>query len=175
QAEYGRSSGASITLITRSGSKDFHGTAAFYKRDDAWNGNEYLRKQQCGQGDRLSCEPALYRFDNVAWTLSGPVLVPSTPFNRQRNRLFFFWSQERLARTDPGTLNLRRMPTALERSGDFSQTVDSSGRRIFLRDPQRTGSCSITTGGDGCFDGGIIPADRIDLTGQALLRLFPLP
>ena len=175
QAEYGRSSGASITLITRSGSKDFHGSAAFYKRDTAWNGNEYLRKQQCGQGDRLSCEPALYRFDNVAWTLSGPVLVPSTAFNRQRNRLFFFWSQERLARTDPGTLNLRRMPTALERAGDFSQTFDSAGRPIFIRDPLRQASCQITSGGPGCFDNSIIPGDRINQTGQALLRLFPLP
>ena len=41
QAEYGRSSGATISVVTRSGSKDFHGSAAFYKRDDAWNGNEY--------------------------------------------------------------------------------------------------------------------------------------
>ena len=41
QAEYGRSSGATITVITRSGSKDFHGSAAYYKRDDAWNGNEF--------------------------------------------------------------------------------------------------------------------------------------
>ena len=41
QAEYGRSSGATITVVTRSGSRDFHGSAAFYKRDDALNGNEY--------------------------------------------------------------------------------------------------------------------------------------
>jgi len=38
QAEYGRSSGASITVITRTGSKDFRGSAAFYKRDAALNG-----------------------------------------------------------------------------------------------------------------------------------------
>src|SRR5436189_3397383 len=50
QAEYGRSSGATITVVTRSGSKDFRGSAAFYKRDDAFNGNEYSRKQQCGLG-----------------------------------------------------------------------------------------------------------------------------
>ncbi len=78
QAEYGRSSGASITLITRSGSKDFRGSAAFYKRDTALNGNEFSRRQQCGQGDRDACEPPLYRFDNFAWTLGGPVLVPGT-------------------------------------------------------------------------------------------------
>jgi hypothetical protein len=176
QAEYGRSSGASINTITRSGSKDFRGSAAFYKRDDAWNENEYLRKQQCGQGDRLACQPSLYRFDNVAWTLGGPVLLPGTQFNRQRNRLFFFWSQELLARTDPGTLNLRRMPTALERAGDFSQTVDTAGKLIFIRDPLQQGAtCSVGAGGPGCFPGNIIPPDRIDSTGRAFLNLFPLP
>jgi hypothetical protein len=175
QAEYGRSSGASITVITRSGSKDFRGSAAFYRRDDAWNGNEYLRQQQCGQGNRLTCEPSLYRFDNVSWTLGGPILLPWTPFNRQRNRLFFFWSQEVLARTDPGTLNLRRMPTALERAGDFSQTFDSAGGRIWIRDPHRQGECNVRSGGAGCFPGNIIPPGRIDATGQALLNLFPLP
>jgi carboxypeptidase family protein len=176
QAEYGRSSGASITVITRSGSKDFRGSAAFYKRDAALNGNEYQRKQQCWQGDRLSCEAAMYRFDNVAWTLSGPILLPSTDFNRQRNRLFFFWSQDLLARTDPGTLNLRRMPTARERQGDFSQTFDSTGKGlVFIRDPQRDAVCNARTGGPGCFTNNVIPPDRIDPTGQALLKLFPLP
>ena len=42
QAEYGRSSGATISVVTRSGTRDFHGSAAFYKRDDALNGNEDL-------------------------------------------------------------------------------------------------------------------------------------
>ena len=44
QAEYGRSSGATIAIVTRSGSKTFRGSAAFYKRDDALNGNEFLRR-----------------------------------------------------------------------------------------------------------------------------------
>ena len=103
QAEYGRSSGATISVITRSGTKDFHGTAAFYKRDDDWNGNEFSRRQQCGLGVTAQCEPPLYTFDNTAWTLGGPVLVPGTEFNKGRNKLFFFWSQDILSRTDPGT------------------------------------------------------------------------
>ena len=50
QAEYGRSSGATITVVTRSGSKDFHGSAAYYKRDDALNGNEFARTAACAPG-----------------------------------------------------------------------------------------------------------------------------
>jgi Carboxypeptidase regulatory-like domain/TonB-dependent Receptor Plug Domain len=175
QAEYGRSSGATITVVTRSGSRDFRGTAAYYKRDQAFNGNEFLRRQQCDSGQTAQCDAAPYTFDNGAWTLGGPVLIPGTGFNRARNKLFFFFSQDRLGRTDPGALNQRRMPTALERRGDFSQTLDSQGRVVFIRDPLLTGNCAATTGGPACFPGNVIPANRIDPVGQSLLNLFPLP
>ena len=139
QAEYGRSSGATITVITRSGTKDWHGSAAYYKRDTSLNGNEFSRRQQCGLGVTAQCEPPLYKFDNEAWTLGGPVLIPGTGFNKGRNKLFFFFSQDILQRTDPGGLNQRRMPTALERKGDFSQTFDAQGSLVFIRDPLLAG------------------------------------
>jgi hypothetical protein len=175
QAEYGRSSGATITVVTRSGSKIFHGSAAYYKRDDAWNGNEFNRRQACATGQTASCQPPLYTFDNEAWTLGGPVLIPGSNFNRGRNKLFFFFSQDILQRTDPGGLNNRRMPTALERQGNFSQTVDTSGRRIWVRDPLLSGTCATQTGGPACFPDNIIPTNRINATAQALLNLFPMP
>jgi hypothetical protein len=175
QAEYGRSSGASITITTRSGSSVFHGSAAFYKRDDALNGNEFLRKRQCGAGEESLCTPVLYRFDNFAWTASGPVLLPGSQFNRGRNRLFFFLSHDILERLDPATLTTRRMPTAAERNGDFSATLNTSNQLIFVRDPLVIGDCNVSTGGPACFPGNRIPADRIDRTAQALLNLFPLP
>ena len=175
QAEYGRSSGATITVVTRSGSKNFHGSAAYYKRDDDWNGNEFNRRQACATGQSASCKPPLYTFDNEAWTLGGPVLIPGSSFNRGRNKLFFFFSQDILQRTDPGSLNNRRMPTALERQGNFSQTVDTSGRRIWVRDPLLSGTCATQTGGPACFADNIIPANRINPTAQALLNLFPMP
>ncbi len=63
------------------------------------------------------------------------MLVPGTGFNQNRDKLFFFFSQDLLPRNDPGTLQLSTMPTALERSGDFSQTFDSQGRVRWIRDP----------------------------------------
>ncbi len=174
QAEYGRSSGATITVVTRSGSKDFHGSAAFYKRDDAWNGNEYSRRILCPT-QPAQCDPPLYTFDNTAWTLGGPVLIPKSDFNKSRNKLFFFWSQDLLGRTDPGNLNQRRVPTALERAGDFSQTFDNQNKLIFIRDPRLTGNCAATTGGAACFANNVIPASMIDPNARALLNLFPLP
>ena len=174
QAEYGRSSGATITVVTRSGSRDFHGSAAFYKRDDEWNGNEYSRRILCSS-QPAQCDPPLYTFDNTAWTLGGPVLIPKTSFNKGRNKLFFFWSQDILARTDPGNLNQRRVPTALERNGDFSQSFDNQNRLIFIRDPRLSGNCSATTGGAACFANNLIPSSLIDPNARALLNLFPLP
>ncbi|MGH9163838.1 MAG: carboxypeptidase regulatory-like domain-containing protein [Vicinamibacteraceae bacterium] len=168
QAEYGRSSGATINVVTKSGSQEFHGSAAYYKRDDALNGNEFTRRQQ-------GLPRPLYTFDNVAWTLGGPVLLPGSSFNRSRNKLFFFWSQDVLTRTDPGSLEQRRMPTALERAGDFSQTFDSQGRLIHIRDPLRAGTCNSVDGGPACFPGNVTPTSRIEPNGQALLNLLPLP
>ena len=60
------------------------------------------------------CDPAPYEFNNGAWTLGGPVLIPGSSFNNGRNKLFFFFSQDILSRTDPGNLNQRRMPTDRE-------------------------------------------------------------
>jgi carboxypeptidase family protein len=186
QAEYGRSSGATITVVTKSGTRDFHGTAAYYKRNEAFNTNTWDRRRACDTavaagtpaGQVASCSKAPYRFDNTAWTIGGPVLLPKTGFNRNRDKLFFFFSQDLLPRNDPGTLLLSTMPTAAERAGDFSATVDSQGRRVWIKDPLLAAqglACSVTTGGPGCFPDNKIPANRISGIGQQMLGLFPLP
>ena len=176
QAEYGRSSGATITVVTKSGTRDFHGSAAYYKRSEKFNTNTWDRRRQCDAGQTASCAKAPYRFDNTAWTIGGPVLVPGTDFNHNRDKLFFFFSQDLLPRNDPGTLQLSTMPTALERAGDFSQTVNSAGQIRWIRDPNLTGlACNVNTGGPGCFPDNKIPANRINAIGQRMLNLFPLP
>src|SRR5262249_49019667 len=75
----------------------------------------------------------------------------------------------------PGPLRLYRMPTARERAGDFSQTFDSNGRLIYVKDPLSPFECPATTGGPGCFPGNVIPASRFDANALALLNLLPLP
>src|SRR5690606_16042271 len=124
QAEYGRSSGASITVITKSGSSQFHGSGAYYKRHEAFNANPWDRRRQCAEGETESCDTPRYRYDNIAWTIGGPVLIPCTSYNQNRDKLIFFFSQDLLPRTDPDNLQFGHMPTAAERAGDFSQTFD---------------------------------------------------
>lgn len=156
QAEYGRSSGGTINVVTKSGSQSFRGGGFYSKRDEAMNANEW-------QNNRFGTAKPPYRFDYTGYHVGGPITWPG--FNQNRSRLFFFWNQEFLPRTNPGTLQRRTFPTALERNGDFSQSFGVNGALLVVRDP-RTGQP---------FPGNVIPADRIDANGQALLNLFPLP
>ena len=96
---------------------------------------------------------------------------------KSKKKLFFFYSMEAPLVKRPQSVQTWRMPSALERQGDFSQTFDAQGRLINIRDPRKVGlACNAATGGPGCFDGNIIPASMINPGHmQAMLKLMPLP
>jgi hypothetical protein len=183
QAEYGRTSGATILVVTKSGTSKYSGSLAYYRRNEAYNTNTWDRELACNTataagGTSPSCAKPRYRYDNTAYTIGGPVLIPGTNFNSGRDRLFFFWSQDILPRNDPAGLQNSTMPTALERKGDFSQTVGTNGNRIWIKDPLLAAqnlACNANTGGPGCFANNMIPAERINPLGSNILNLFPLP
>jgi hypothetical protein len=108
--------------------------------------------------------------------LGGPIYIPGK-FNTDKKKLFFFWSQEYQRRTDPAASREARVPTALERAGDFSQSVDASGNRFpYIRD-YTTGLPCNAGNTSGCFAaGGVlgrIPANRLYAPGVAGLNIFP--
>jgi hypothetical protein len=180
QAEYGRAGGANIIVVTRSGTSQFHGSAAYFKRHERFNANAFDRTQTCtsaraqGQTSPL-CSPARYRYDNTAFTLGGPVLLPRSGFNRGRDTLFFFYSLDLLPRSDPFLLN-STMPSARERNGDFSQTFNNAGVLRYIRDPRTGLPCNVNTGaGGGCFASNVIPQELISPIGRQMLNMFPLP
>ena len=157
QAEYGRNYGGTITTVTKSGSREFHGGAYYFKRNEALNANTFFNNRDNVQRPR-------YRYDNPGYYIGGPVVIPG--LIKSRDKMFFFWAQEFLPRTTPVGPSRFTMPTALERMGDFSQTVESNGRPIQILDPLNNKQP---------FPGNIIPPNRIDKAGQALLNVFPLP
>jgi hypothetical protein len=176
QAEYGRAGGANIVIVTKGGSSRFHGSAAYFKRHEALNSLEWDRERTCNAtgGTSPLCEKPRYRYDNSAFTLGGPVLIPGLEFNRNRDRLFFFYSLDLLPRTDPFLVN-STMPSALERNGDFSQTFNNAGVLRHIRAPFTGLSCNVNSGGPGCFPGNVIPQNRIHPMGRQMLNFFPLP
>lgn len=157
QAEYGRTSGANVQLISKSGTRDFHGGGSYYKRHEQWNANDFFN-------NRLGRPISRYRYNTWNYNLGGPAYIPNV-FNRNRDKLFFFWSQEGwpLKTSDPAAQ--RTVPTELERTGDFSQSRDQNGALIPVIDP-------IT---HQPFPGNRIPANRLDPNGVALLNVFPKP
>lgn len=156
-AEYGGRTGGQLTFTVKNGTNEFHGGAYYYWRHEMFNANEFMNNKQ-----RVA-KPK-YRYQNPGGTIGGPLIIPGTGFNKSRTKLFFFFSYDRL-RNKSVIENTFTMPSALERQGDFSQTVTTAGVLVPIYDP--------TT--QKVFPGNIIPASQISPAGQAMLNLFPLP
>ena len=169
RAEYGQSGGSQLQIITRGGTSEYRGSGYWYVRNEHLNSTEFFR----ARSQRLNGVepfPPKYRFNTYGANLGGPVI-------KGKNKLFFFYSLEAPIVSRPQSVQTWRMPSALERQGDFSQTYDAQGRLINIKDPRKTGlACNAVSGGPGCFDGNIIPASMINPGHmQAMLNLMPLP
>ncbi|MBI5281857.1 MAG: TonB-dependent receptor [Candidatus Solibacter usitatus] len=157
QAEYAGNGGAVVQVVTKGGGREYHGTGFWYVRNEVLNANSFFNNLN-------NVKKPLYRYNTAGLTLGGPIYIPGK-FNAKRNALFGFYALETLWVRYPGSLQLVTTPTALERAGDFSQTLDVSGKLIPIKDP--------TTGQP--FPAGKIPANRINTNGVALLNVLPLP
>src|SRR5713101_5362715 len=176
QAEYGRSSGAQISVVTKSGTNETHGSGYLYHRHDGLNANNWVN-------NRDGIARNYFRFNNFGYTIGGPVYLPKFGEGGRsvwsgKNKLYFFFTQEYQRQLRPqGNRNVT-MPTALERTGDFSQSVDKDGNKIYIRDYTKGLTCSASNTA-GCFiDGGVlnrIPQNRLYGPGLAILKVFPLP
>ncbi|MCC6292219.1 MAG: TonB-dependent receptor [Bryobacterales bacterium] len=156
QAEYGRASGATVNLISKSGTKEFHGLGSFFRRHEQFNANNFFN-------NRLGQPKPRYRYKTWTYNVGGPISLGS--FNRNKDKLFFFWSQEFWPLRVPTPIRQLTVPTALERIGDFSESLDVNNRLITITDPAARTP----------FPGNRIPQNRLDASGQALLKLLPLP
>jgi len=191
QAEYGRAGGAFIAVVSKSGTREFHGGGRYFHRNEGLNANNYFRNAQQVDAFRNNGKSArpFYRYANVGYDIGGPVYLPFLGFNKEKNKLFFYWNQEWYEQLVPEGVRNIRVPTAAERNGDFSQTTDgvgATGAKIFIRDPLLTGNCNATDQ-SACFRDpsratagnplglNIIPANRFYSSGQAILNLYPLP
>jgi hypothetical protein len=170
QAEYGRSSGLQITAVTKGGTNRFRGSVYDIERNSDWNENSWVNQQN---GDP---KPVSKQRD-WGYSLGGPIGRPGG-----NNKLFFFYSHEYRPRTSGGAISRFRVPTELERRGDFSQSLDNQGALFNLIKDYSTGLPCTASDTRGCFkDGGVlgrIPTSRLYGPGLQTLNyngLLPLP
>ena len=178
QAEYGRSSSSQISVVTKSGTRDFHGSGYWFHRHEGLNANNW-------KNNRDNQPRKLQRYNDVGYTFGGPFFIPKY-FNQNKDKLFFFVSQEFQRQLNPQSSKNQTVPTLLERQGDFSQSVDKNGNLFNLirdplaKDPITNAQLPCTsTDHRGCFQaGGVlgrIPQNRLYGPGLAVLNLYPKP
>jgi hypothetical protein len=156
QAEYGKTPGAAINVVTKGGAAQFHATAYWAKRHEMFDANSFFN-------NRVGAPKGRDRYDTVGYNVGGPAYWPGK-VNRNRNKLFFLFSQEIILANAASTRNFT-VPTPLELQGNFSQSVLTNGNPYVVKDP--------LTGQP--FPGNIVPAARINPNMQKLLSVFPSP
>jgi hypothetical protein len=157
EAEFGRNSGGNITVVTKNGTQEFHGSGWWTHRNEEFNANSFFNNDS-----GLPRTP--YRINIAGWSLGGPVYIPKH-FNIGKTRLFFFASQEFTRQLVNFASQYKTTPTELERDGNFSQSVQGNGAPIIVTDPLAKSP----------FPGNVIPTSRFDPVGQAILNYFPTP
>ncbi len=182
-AEYGNNGGALINLVSKGGGKDYSGSAYYFLRNEALNASPFFN-------NKAELKRPLYRHNIWGFNVGGPMPVPRLGEGGPallRDRAFFFFNYEKPHQITPQDPRFVTMPSTFERAGDFSQSINSSNAKVFVRDPLfTTGNCNATDQ-SACFRDpsratasnplglNIIPLARINRSGQALLNYFPLP
>ncbi len=155
-AEFGTAGGGVINLVTKTGTQRFHGSAYYYSRNEDFNANNFFN-------NRSGIARPRYRYNTEGTNLGGPIYIPGH-FNKNKQKLFFFFSQEYDPNTSPNSLRSYVVPTAEQRQGNFN-AVDGAAAHT-LKDPLNNGAA---------FPNNTIPANRFDPNSAKLLSIFPLP
>jgi hypothetical protein len=168
-AEYGRTAGGQIRIVTKSGGTDFHGALFEYFRNSAMNANTWQRNLST-----TTNFASPFRYNDFGFDIGGPAAIPHV-WEPLRNKFFFFvageWTRYRF--TDTQT---QAVPTTLMRQGNFSELLGAnpwySGTHP-IYDPT---TCS-KLGNASCqvFVGNIIPQSRLSPNGMAIMNTYPAP
>ncbi len=141
-ASFGRNPGAQVNVVLKSGANDFHGSLFQFHRNAALDARNFFAP---------ASEPKpKYIRNQFGGAVGGPI---------SRDKLFFFADYEG-TRSREGITRVTNVPTALERAGNFSQSLFGVPTNPFTGQP---------------FDNGIVPDFFIHPVGRAIAALYPLP
>ena len=163
-AEYGFTGGTVISAVTRSGTNQLHGSAFDYLRNSALNANSFF-SNRAGR----SIVPS--RQNQFGAAIGGPVYIPK--LYNGRDKTFFFFHHEG-TKVSSQTTSTQTLPTPLEKSGDFSQTFDATGKLLQIFDPYNV---STASGAPlrAAFPNNVIPASRQNPVAVAAIKFYPDP
>ncbi|MBL8178975.1 MAG: TonB-dependent receptor [Bryobacterales bacterium] len=166
-AEFGRTGGGVVNVVTKAGTNSYHGAAYYYHQNDAFNANSFVN-------NRFNTPKPVLRRHQYGFTLGGPLWIPK--LYKGANQTFFFTAFEGRREKDP-VQSVQSVPTALERAGDFSSTVflaAAGPQSIQVFDPS-TSRVSGNTRSRDPFPGNIVPASRINPIAARLTAFYPEP
>lgn len=153
-AEFGNTAGGVVSVITRSGTNQFHGSAYEFFRNDAMDARNFF-----------SAQKAPLRYNIFGLTAGGPII---------KNKTFFFSSNEwQIQRI--GLTRVYTVPTAAQKAGDFSQTLTAAGALVPIYDPATTRADPANPARTirDPFVGNIIPSNRLDPVGAKIAGYYP--
>lgn len=169
-AQYGRTTGGVVSIVTKGGGNDFHGTAFEYFQNDHLNANqsELNQPQTAGGVFYPNGRKPPNHINQFGIQASGPIYIPKV-FNG-KNRLFWMLSYEgmRQRSADPGVVTF---PIMEIRNGDFSQLYNGSGQQVLIYDPFSTKPDGTRTP----IPGNRIPQSQLDPVALKLLSFYPAP
>ena len=159
-----------INTTTKAGGTQFHGEFYDSIRNYNLNANDSSSNARGRRSDGSLVQPRPQNvFSFPGGNIGGPVLIPGTKFNRNRDKLFFFSGFEYFYQSLVTSTITAVVPTAAMRAGDFSPTT------IAGMNPAAGVGGGLRTLNATLFPGGIIPPAQFDKGGRALFSLLPQP
>jgi Carboxypeptidase regulatory-like domain/TonB dependent receptor len=163
-AQYGHSSGTVVNAVLKGGTNTLHGSLYEFFRNDKLNANSFA-------GNAARSARGVMRWNQPGFVIDGPVRIPK--IYNGRDKTFFMLNMEWIRNASPLPYTAS-YPTQAERNGDFSTLVNSNGQPVIIYDPS---SYTLTNGQylRQPFPGNVLPKNRINPIGQALINDYPLP
>jgi hypothetical protein len=161
-AQFGRSGGGFIALNLKSGTDALHGTLSYYLQNTILNANSYANKRQ-------GVARSAFHWSQPGAVVSGPVVIPKLYDGRGKTFFMFGW-EEVHSNTPAPTYST--VPTVLERTGDFSQSL-AGGKPAAIYDPLTTTANSSGGYTRTAFSNSKLT--RMDPVAVKIAALLPLP
>jgi len=152
-AQYGRNGSGTVEVVTKSGTKDFHGDVFYFGRNDFFNARNFF--------DFTDSKAPPYKKHDFGYTIGGPIFIPRH-YNTSRSKTFFFFSEEFRREKEP-TDFLQDVPSNAERGGNFNDLCPD-GNGTF-------NDCPVNPATGTYFTGNNVPVDMVNA--NAILAMIP--